>query len=295
MRPGVHRDDRTQGSASVTTAAEYLLQLQGVVVRYGVPGADTTPALAGISLAVRPGDAVGVMGASGSGKSTLLHVLSRLTKPDAGSVQYATDFKMPSLVFQFPENQLFSETVEQDIAYGLRESGIASDAVASRVRSSMQAVGLDPETFSGRVPFHLSAGERRRVALAGALAQQRQLLLLDEPTLGLDSRGIDQLQAILLQLRQANVTYWIASHDADFVAATCSSLVVLAEGRIAYQGPAAGFWGDPERAQDLGVSLPRRAQVRQRLEDLGIHGLPSHPEESELVAALTAYRAARPA
>ena len=278
----------------MTTAAESLLQLHDVVVRYGVAGADTMPALTGVSLSVHPGDAVGVMGASGSGKSTLLHVLSRLTKPDAGSVEYATDFKMPSLVFQFPENQLFSETVEQDIAYGLRESGIAKEAVAGRVQSSMQAVGLDPAMFSGRVPFQLSAGERRRVALAGALAQQRQLLLLDEPTLGLDARGIDQLQQILLQLRQANVTYWLASHDADFVAATCTSLVVLGEGRVTYQGPAAGFWGDTERAQDLGVSLPRRAQVGLRLRDLGIHGLPSHPKEEALVAALTAYRAARP-
>ena len=276
-------------------AVESLLQLHDVVVRYGLPGTDPTAALDGVSVLVRPGDAVGVMGASGSGMSTLLHVLSTLTKPDEGSVQVAADFEMPSLVFQFPENQLFSETVAQDIAYGLRQSGVAADTIEARVHASLRAVGLDPQQFAMRVPFQLSAGERRRVALAGALAQQRQLLLLDEPTLGLDGRGIEQLQEILSQLRDRGVTYWIASHDADFLAATCASLVVLRAGIVAYERPAAGLWGDPEQARGLGVRLPRRAVVRQQLQDLGIRDLPAHPEEGELVAALTAYRSVRPA
>ena len=141
------------------------------------------------------------------------------------------------------------------------------------------------------MPFHLSGGERRRVALAGALAQKRQLLLLDEPTLALDVQGVRQLHGILRSLHDSGTGYWIASHDADFLASTCSLLVVLQEGRVVYQGEAAAFWADDARAATLGVRTPRTTRLRQNLEALGITGLSSYPEENELVAALCQLQA----
>jgi len=269
---------------------ETLMHLRDVSVHAGAPGSQAVRALDGVTLQVRAGECVGVMGASGSGKSTLLHVLCRLTRPTRGSVQVADASAMPSLVFQFPENQLFSETVAADVGYGLRESGVAAAEIDARVDAALAAVGLEPQEFRQRLPFHLSGGERRRVALAGALAQRRALLLLDEPTLALDVQGVRQLQDILSKLRDDGIGYWIASHDADFLAVTCSALVVVQEGKVAYQGAAESFWAERERAAQLGVRLPQTARLRGELEALGITGLPTYPEENELVTALYRLR-----
>lgn len=244
-------------------------------------------ALDGVSLTVRPEDRVAVMGASGAGKSTLLHVMSRLITPTSGRLVLPQASGLPSLVFQFPEYQLFSETVGADVAYGLRQSGVAPTAIEARVSQALRDVGLPPQEFATRVPFHLSGGEQRRVALAGALAQRRPLLLLDEPTLGLDRSGVVALQRILAGLRGAGTATWIASHDAEFLGATCDTLVVLEAGRVAYQGPWGEFWEDDERARHLGIRPPRRARLRVALRELGDADLPPHPEESELVAALS--------
>jgi energy-coupling factor transport system ATP-binding protein len=265
---------------------QILLQLQDVTVHVGPPGSQAVRALEAVTLTVRAGESVGLMGASGSGKSTLLHVLCRLIKPTRGVIDIPATATMPSLVFQFPENQLFSETVAADVGYGLRESGVAAEAVRERVEQALVAVGLEPQAFGHRVPFHLSGGEQRRVALAGALAQHRQLLLLDEPTLALDVQGVRHLQQVLQKHQDTGAGTWIASHDADFLAATCSQLVVLDKGRVAYCGEAARFWADADQAAALGVRLPRTTRLRQRLMALADLDLSPHPQENELVAAL---------
>jgi energy-coupling factor transport system ATP-binding protein len=267
---------------------ETWMQLQDVSVHAGPRGSQGVRALDGVTLDVRTDTCVGLMGASGSGKSTLLHVLCRLIKPTRGRVVGA--HTMPSLVFQFPENQLFSETVAADVGYGLRESGVAAEEIDGRVDAALEAVGLAPTIFRERLPFHLSGGERRRVALAGALAQQRSLLLLDEPTLALDVQGVRQLQKVLMRLRESGTRYWIASHDAEFLATTCSDLVVLQEGRVAYQGAAEPFWADHERAARLGVRVPHSARLRKDLEARGVAGLSPYPQENELVGALRQLR-----
>ena len=271
-----------------------LMRLQDVTVHVGPAGPQGIRALDEISLTVDDGECVGLMGASGSGKSTLLHVLCGLIKPTAGQIDVSESVAMPSLVFQFPENQLFSETVADDVGYGLREGGLSSEQVLGRVNGALEEVGLPPQEFRGRVPFHLSGGERRRVALAGALAQQRQLLLLDEPTLALDVQGVRHLRQVLNRRRERGVGYWIASHDADFLESTCSQLVVLQEGRSVYQGEAAAFWADAERSRSLGVRCPRSTSFRERLVALGAPGLSPYPDENELVTALAQLRKAAP-
>lgn len=243
--------------------------------------------LRGITLALRAGDRVALLGASGAGKTTLLHVLAGLLRPQRGAVEWAPNWDgMPSLVLQFAERQLFAPTVREDVAYGLRESGVPRAEVASRVDAALEDVGLPPDEFAMRVPFHLSSGEMRRVALAGALAQRRPVLLLDEPTLGLDSEGRARLAAILERVHSRGVACWLASHAADFVAATCAEAIALAGGRVAFEGAPAELWRDPGRAASLGVEVPRAATLVAKLEKAGLGPLPEWSDEQRLVAAL---------
>ena len=268
-----------------TDAESAFITLRDVQVRYELGSPEGRQALQGVSLAVRRGDRVGLMGPAGSGKTTLLHVLARLLPPGEGSLHTA-EKQLPSLVFQFPERQLFAESVRDDVAYGLRESGVAPAEVEGRVREALEDVGLAPDTFATRSPFRLSAGEKRRVALAGALAQRRGLILLDEPTLGLDAEGIARLVGILERMHVRGVAYWVASHDADFVAATCSHLVVLDRGRVAFQGGAEEFWSDASRVESCGVRLPKEAALAHSLRASGIRGLPARPTLEQLVSVL---------
>ena len=272
----------------------FLLALRDVDVSYERDAPGARPALRGVTLEVRPGDRVGLLGPSGAGKSTLLHVMAGLLEPQSGEVRAgAAERRLPSLVMQFPERQLFAATVREDVAYGLRESGVPPPEVAVRVEQALDDVGLPPAAFAARVPFHLSAGEMRRVALAGALAQRRALVLLDEPTLGLDAEGAARLLVILEGLRARGVAYWVASHDVDFVARRCDRVVVLEAGGIAFDGPAGDFWMQSEKAAALGIPTPRAALLAATLRALGARGLGGCPEESELAAALEALRDAR--
>lgn len=266
-----------------------LLRVRGVHVWYerGLPGEQH--ALRGIELEVRQGDRVGLLGASGSGKSTLLHVLARLQVPKQGRV-YSDAEQLPSLVFQFPERQLFAETVSDEVGYGLSASGLTKPQVEERVVGALEEVGLDAQAFASRAPFHLSAGERRRVALAGILAQRREVVLLDEPTLGLDRDGTRRLEHITAALHERGVAYWLASHDTDFVAATCTHLVVLVRGSVAYDGPAEDYWASPERVSAHGIRPPRVAQLAARLRAHGISGLSARSDAAQIAAALASVR-----
>jgi energy-coupling factor transport system ATP-binding protein len=271
-----------------------LLALHDVVAWHG-DECPARPALDGITLVVEAGDRVGLVGASGSGKSTLLHVLSGLLRPQRGTVAAQDAERLPSLVFQFPERQLFAETVREDIGYGLRESGVAPADVAARVDAALAGVGLPPAEFGARPPFHLSGGEMRRVALAAALAQQRPVVLLDEPTLGLDAEGLGRLADILTRMHAAGTATWIASHDADFLAATCDRIVALDEGRIAFDGPAASFWDDSDGAERLGVPVPRTSTLAGSLRAFGVRDLPHPADELSLLRRLSTWRPPPPA
>ena len=261
----------------------------------GAPAAERD-ALRGITLTLRARDRVALLGASGAGKTTLLHVLAGLLRPQRGGLEWAADWDgMPSLVCQFAERQLFAPTVREDVGYGLRESGVQRDEVAARVHAALEEVGLPPHEFAARVPFHLSGGEMRRVALAGALAQARPVLLLDEPTLGLDAEGCARLAAILERVQARGVACWLASHAVDFVAATCEDVVALAGGQVAFEGAPAELWRDPARAASLGVEVPRAVVLAAKLGAAGLGPLPAGLDEPGLLAALGARIGPAPA
>jgi len=215
--------------------------------------------------------------------------MARLQTPDRGKVR-SDSTSLPSLVFQFPERQLFAETVAEEVGYGLAASGVGHAEVEARVQRALRDVGLDADSFAHRAPFHLSGGERRRVALAGILAQERAVVLMDEPTLGLDDDGTRRLASITRALHERHVAYWVASHDTDFVAATCTHLVVLGEGKVVFHGPAAQYWADPRGAEAHGVRLPRAALLASRLRAQGVDGLAACPLPEQCAAALARQR-----
>ncbi len=246
----------------------------------GTPLAIT--AVSGINLDVRRGEIVGVIGHTGSGKSTAIQHLNGLMRPQRGQVrvfgQNLSDSKTDvralrrrvGLVFQNPEAQLFEQYVGDDIAYGPRNLKLSAEEVRARVRRAMEAVGLGFEEFKDRITFGLSGGQMRRVALAGVLALEPEVLVLDEPTAGLDPQGRRQLYAALLALHAQGLTLVIVSHNMEELAQVCQRLFVISEGRTVMSGPPAAVFGRPDELRQLGLGVPG---VAAALGDLRAAGL----------------------
>ena len=206
-------------------------------------------ALRDISFEIQDGEFVGIIGPTGSGKSTLIQHLNGLIRPRPGVVfvdgedvgDRRTDLRRlrlkVGLVFQYPEHQLFEETVYDDVAFGPRSMGLEPDEVDRRVRRALKMVGLDPETFGRRSPFELSGGQRRRVAIAGVLALGCSKLILDEPTAGLDPGGRRDLLRLLTQLNRSGMTVLMVTHDMDELAQVARRALVLSEGRLVADAP----------------------------------------------------------
>ncbi|HET7271832.1 MAG TPA: ATP-binding cassette domain-containing protein [Rubrobacter sp.] len=214
-------------------------------------------ALRGVSLVVEPGEVFGIVGGTGSGKSTLVQHMNLLLAPTGGEVLVdgvdATTLKKSELrrrvglVFQFPESALFAPTVEEDVAFAPHRLGLGEDEVRERVRESLRALGV--EDLAARSPFALSGGEKRRVAIAGVLAMGPEVLVLDEPTAGLDPASREDLLALILGLREAGVSVVLVSHDLDEVAEVADRVCALHEGRVRAVGTGAEvFYEDPTQA-----------------------------------------------
>lgn len=196
-----------------------------------------------VDLTLARGTITAIVGDSGSGKTTLGKLLAGLLEQQDGSVEVDPQAKLnqaASYVMQFPELQFFAETVQDEIAFGPHNLGMRGDKLEGRVRSAMKLTKLDFETFAGRSPFTLSGGERRRVALASILALQRPVLILDEPTAGLDWQAAAGLARLLVALRRAGHTLVLLTHDLDLAGRIASQLVLLDQGKIAWTGPKAG-------------------------------------------------------
>jgi energy-coupling factor transport system ATP-binding protein len=214
-------------------------------------------ALRGVSLAVEPGEVLGIVGGTGSGKSTLVQHMNLLLVPTSGGVlvdgvdarslrKYELRRRV-GLVFQFPESALFAPTVEEDVAFAPRRLGLGEEDVKDRVRGSLRALGV--EELAARSPFALSGGEKRRVAIAGVLAMGPEILVLDEPTAGLDPTTREELLALVRGLREAGVSVVLVSHDLDEVAEVADRVCALHGGRVRALGTAAEvFFGDPTLA-----------------------------------------------
>ena len=206
-------------------------------------------ALDSVSLSIRDGEFIGVIGHTGSGKSTLIAHLNALDRPEPGTVfvngmdlgakdaDLAKVRRTVGLVFQYPEYQLFEETVAKDIAFGPRNLKLPEDEVQARVRRAMEMVGL-AERYADRSPFDLSGGQKRRAAIAGVLAMEPSILILDEPAAGLDPVGRREMLDLVKRIHEAGTTVVMVSHSMDDVGRLCDRLIVLEHGHVAFDGHA---------------------------------------------------------
>ena len=243
---------------------------------------DATWALRNISFQVRDGEFLGIAGHTGSGKSTLLQHMNGLLQPSLGRVlvdgvdiadkQAAADVRMRvGLVFQYPEHQLFANTVFDDVAFGPRNLGLSSEEITQRVEGALAQVDLDPATICEINPFELSGGQQRRVAFAGVLAMQPTTLVLDEPAAGLDPKARRDFLALIKRLHtQQGTTVVMVSHNMDDLAALCDRILVLSEGKVVALGSPAGVFARPDKLEAVGLGLPAAAALAHQLQASGV-------------------------
>ena len=247
----------------------------------GMPFA--SKALDDISFEIKDNDFVGLIGHTGSGKSTLIQHLNGLLKPSSGEIIVngfnITDKdlnlteirKRVGIVFQYPEYQLFEETVEKDIAFGPGNLGLDEEEISKRVRKSMEAVGLDYETYKDKSPFDLSGGQKRRVAIAGVIAMNPEVLILDEPTAGLDPGGRDEIFNLIKKLhRDNNITIILSSHSMDDMAKLAQTIIVMNHGKIEFMGtPREVFTSHAARLREIGLDVPQVLELATKLRQKG--------------------------
>lgn len=235
-------------------------------------------ALNGVDLEIAAGEWVGIVGATGSGKTTLVQHLNGLLRPTSGRVIVnGTDIgamrKIPAavraavgMVFQYPEHQLFESTVYDEIAFGPRNLGLSEADVSTRVQEAMKTLELDFNAFRSRVPFHLSGGEKRRVAIAGVLAMRPKVLVLDEPTAGLDPGARKNFIKGMRELhREQNITIIWVSHDMNEIAVLADRLVVMQAGRIIKVGPPRMVFAAAAEILAAGLEIPAVAELARQL------------------------------
>jgi len=253
-----------------------------------------TVALDDVSFRVEDGEFVGVIGHTGSGKSTLVQHLNGLLKPTSGRVLIDGEDlngehvnrralrQRIGLVFQYPEYQLFEETVAKDIAFGPKNQGLSAEEIDGRVRYAMECVHLDYDKYAARSPFELSGGQMRRVAIAGVLAMKPSVLILDEPTAGLDPRGRDKILTMLEELHaRENTTILMVSHSMDDMARLASRLIVMSGGKIVAEGTPREIFARESMMISIGLDVPDAARLCALLRSKG-YDLPAdlyRPEE----------------
>lgn len=250
---------------------------------YDIGSPFETNALDNVSLEIEKGDFVGLIGHTGSGKSTLIQHMNGLLKPTSGRILvHGFDITSPKaklsqirkkvgLVFQYPEYQLFEETVEKDVAFGPQNLGMVSEEVSRRVKESLEMVGLDYEEIRGKSPFELSGGQKRRVAIAGVIAMQPEVLILDEPTAGLDPKGRDEILDQILALHaKEGLTVILVSHSMEDIARYVRKIFVMDEGRLVLSGSPSEVFSHVERLEEIGLAAPQVTYVAKALAAKGI-------------------------
>ncbi len=256
-----------------------------------------TVALEDISFEIEDGSFVGIIGHTGSGKSTLIQHLNGLLKPKSGSIFVdgieITDpginlrdiRRTIGLVFQYPEYQLFEETVEKDIAFGPQNLGLSEELTAERVKEALRLVGLSYEEIGQRSPFDLSGGQKRRVAIAGVIAMRPKVLILDEPTAGLDPKAHrDILRLIEKVHEEENNTIILVSHNMGDIAALSEKVLVMHKGKMVMEGTPGEIFSQAERLTAMGLDLPPASRFAVSLKQHCSSGLTNMPltiEEAE--------------
>lgn len=240
-------------------------------------------AINNINLNIEEHELIGLIGHTGSGKSTLIQHLNGLMAPTSGEViidglsladknTKLTQIRQKvGLVFQYPEYQLFEETIYKDIAFGPINQKLSKEEVDSRVREAMDSVGLDFEKYKDRSPFELSGGQKRRVAIAGVLAMNPKLLILDEPTAGLDPAGRDEILGEIKSLhKRSNITIIIVSHSMEDMAEMATRLIVMNKGNVLMDGVPREIYKREEELKSIGLGVPQITSFMRALENAGI-------------------------
>lgn len=241
-------------------------------------------ALDDVNLVIEDGEFLALIGHTGSGKSTLIQHLNGLLEPSSGRILVdniditnketkLTDIrKKIGLVFQYPEYQLFEETIEKDIAFGPNNLGLSEEEVSDRVKKSMEMVGLDYESYKDVSPFDLSGGQKRRVAIAGVIAMEPKVLILDEPTAGLDPKGRDDILDQIKTLHEKyKMTIVLVSHSMEDVGKLAERIVVMNKGKIALRGKPAEIFKEVETLENIGLAVPQVTYLMRALREKGFN------------------------
>ena len=260
------------------------IELKSVTHTYSEGSAFQATAIRNVSLTIEDGEFIAVVGHTGSGKSTLVQHLNGLLKPTGGQVLIdGEDLNAPGadrrrirqkvgLVFQYPEYQLFEETVAKDIAFGPKNLGLSEDEIDARVRRAMAHVHLDYDKYAQRSPFELSGGQMRRVAIAGVLAMEPKVLILDEPTAGLDPRGRDRILGMVQELHaKGGTTVIMVSHSMDDVARLATRLVVMSKGELVATGTPREIFRQVDMMESIGLGVPEAARLCALLRQRGVN------------------------
>ena len=259
-----------------------ILETRNLSHTYGAGTPFQSDAIQNINLAVNRGEFIGIIGHTGSGKSTLIQHLNGLLKPTSGEIlldgrdiwsdkQFTreTRFRV-GLVFQYPEYQLFEETAYLDIAFGPKNMGLSKEEIDQRVRRAAGFVGI-PEENLPKSPFELSGGQKRRVAIAGVIAMEPDVLILDEPTAGLDPVGREGILANIRDYQKAqNATVIMVSHSMEEIASNVSRLIVMNHGGVAMTGTPREVFAHARELISMGLDVPQVTQVFLRLRDMGL-------------------------
>lgn len=259
-----------------------LLKLEGVSCIYGKGTPFEIKALDGVSVGFEKGCVTGVIGHTGSGKSTLVQMLNGLLKPTEGKVlldgkdiheskkELARVRFRVGLVMQYPEYQLFDDTVAKDIAYGPRNMGLSEEEIAVRVKEAASFVGLSEELLD-KSPLDLSGGQKRRAAIAGVFAMRPEVLVLDEPAAGLDPRGKNEIFEGLLAYRRAhNATLILVSHSMEDMAKYCDNIVLMKNAQVVKTGSVAEIFAEPSLLYEAGLAMPAVFEIAEKLREKGI-------------------------
>lgn len=242
-------------------------------------------ALTGVDLTVNDGDFLGIIGHTGSGKSTFIQHLNALIIPQEGTVTVEDiilsnakkpkpDFKrlrsIVGMVFQYPEYQLFDETVEKDVSFGPKNLGLNKDEIDQRVKEAIELVGLDYESIKDRAPFELSGGQKRRVAIAGVIAMRPKVLILDEPTAGLDPYGKEQILNMITDIKKkSGATVIVISHDVNEITRYATRIVVFNEGKVLYDLPMKELFKHSSELVSIGLEIPKAVEIANMIRDKG--------------------------
>lgn len=240
-------------------------------------------AIADINLKIEENEFIGLIGHTGSGKSTFIQHLNGLLKPSSGEIildgmkvdkssSNLTELrKKIGLVFQYPEYQLFEETIERDIAFGPRNLDLSEEEVLKRVKASMDSVGLDYETYKDKSPFELSGGLKRRVAIAGVLAMEPKVLILDEPTAGLDPRGRDEILSEIKSIHEKRkITVVLVSHSMEDVAKIAERIIVMDKGKVFLDSNPREIFRNEDKLLSVGLGIPQITSLMRVLKKKGL-------------------------